>query len=1183
MRLSDLISPKNNPRQSKDTSRSSNATRRAQLEPLDRRELLALAVTTADYRALVNADSLGSDESSAVWVTSLKDVTNVNDGEITFREALDYACQKLTSGETVASRIRFSVGGSITLSTSSQSLKILSKSISVDASNVGGITVQGNTSLLLYVFGGTDVNPVSAELKGLTFQGNSSTSTSSKGAAIQVSSGCSLTLVNCNVMGNTSTTGLGGGIYVSSGALTLIDSNVSGNTSGGTASKGGAIYVDSGSLDATRAVFSGNSANDGGGIYVKNGSASFNGCYFRENSATSGDGGALYMTGATLHASNVSFLSNTSSRDGGAFYVDGEGDSILDRISFTGNQAENGGAVYQDSLSLTITDARFDYNVATQNGAGFYVCQNALTLINKGSFLQNTSTVSGGAIYNAGWLELNDSELNMNSAQKSGGGLHSSNYFEISHTSFSDNSAGINGGAVYSKSDLLSWLFNSKIENSSAYEGAGVYNESRLSVADSYFCNNVASANGGGFVNVGDMTVSGSEFSGNVAQGLNGAGGAGLNYPQGKLTVANSTLSGNSSPNGSGGALANSGTLSVSAVNIDANTAGELGGAILNGGGLSVFYSTFSSNKANNGGAIAATYGSSTMATGATLWGNDASKNGGAIYSYGTMSFEGANVSYNTASTSAVAAYYYDREAVSAPEFDSTSVLSNNVASSEVETPDVNSDVAVINAQSYDVLNKGVYFGAHSVLDGTGSESYIIKNIGQNYIKFSGFTALTNAETSTFTYKLTSESGQTINTSKTFTLAPDQSVLLTVSVSPKKVGSKYFKITWNTKQTLENGTAIANTDAIVPIYGSAEIAKAASVSTSVSNLTASAKNVITGSVSVSLPKAPTGNVVVYLAASDNAILSAKELLFTHSNYNETQTVTVTLDNDYLRENGAFGDYVLIKSQIFSSDSIEIGAALTEITMDIPKNIPFIGDNAVDLNAYGGSNTVRWDLNGDGSADVTTSGQPVWIDSSAIEGNETNKISASQKSGSTTKVTTYDAVTLTDLPSAYGELETFTAVPGMARLSVTATNGAVKTWRVDWGDGSPLSEITDELSLAQVFSHCYLTNGVYAVSIQLIDSNDVTSGWLNIGTVNIKGLSESSSAIVELVDEFEFESDLSDVAENVACLDAQIPSTAVAVSIADLSVNQGFSDSLDSQNSLWNNEMRKKRIRPIDLF
>ena len=117
----------------------------------------------------------------------------------------------------------------------------------------------------------------------------------------------------------------------------------------------------------------------------------------------------------------------------------------------------------------------------------------------------------------------------------------------------------------------------------------------------------------------------------------------------------------------------------------------------------------------------------------------------------------------------------------------------------------------------------------------------------------------------------------------------------------------------------------------------------------------------------------------------------------------------------------------------------------------------------------------------------------------------------------------------------------------------------------------------------MFSHCYLTNGVYAVSIQLIDSNDVTSGWLNIGTVNIKGLSESSSAIVELVDEFEFESDLSDVAENVARLDAQIPSTAVAVSIADLSVNRGFSDSLDSQNSLWNNEMHKKRIRPIDLF
>jgi len=118
-----------------------------------------------------------------------------------------------------------------------------------------------------------------------------------------------------------------------------------------------------------------------------------------------------------------------------------------------------------------------------------------------------------------------------------------------------------------------------------------------------------------------------------LANGNSGSGGAILNF--GTVTVTGSTFSGNAAPGGSGGAIHSSGgTLTVTGSTFSGNSA-SYGGAIVNiGGTLTVTSSTFSGNTAGFGGAIYNFGG-----TLSTVTGNTASNQGPDIY--GNVSTDG--------------------------------------------------------------------------------------------------------------------------------------------------------------------------------------------------------------------------------------------------------------------------------------------------------------------------------------------------------------------------------------------------------------------------------------------------------------------------------------------------------------------------------------------------------------
>lgn len=122
--------------------------------------------------------------------------------------------------------------------------------------------------------------------------------------------------VNNLTISNGSTSGLGGGIFMSnSSTLNLNRSTVSNNT----ASDGGGIYINlSGTLNLDASTISGNSATNGGGIFNNTSGTVNAGNSTIDGNSASGNGGGIYNT-ATITLTNNTISSNTAGKGGGIY------------------------------------------------------------------------------------------------------------------------------------------------------------------------------------------------------------------------------------------------------------------------------------------------------------------------------------------------------------------------------------------------------------------------------------------------------------------------------------------------------------------------------------------------------------------------------------------------------------------------------------------------------------------------------------------------------------------------------------------------------------------------------------------------------------------------------------------------------------------------------------------------
>ena len=452
-------------------------------------------------------------------------------------------------------------------------------------------------------------------------------STPYSGGAIYAVSNSNVQVINSNFVGNSAKNG---GAIRADATATL---NISGSsfTSNTATNSGGAIYLASTTqATITNSIFTSNTATNwfGGAIYQASGISSvLNNCEFVSNTtgSSNGDGGALYLTGASMSGTQITFRNNSAHGKGNAAYLTGS-TFDFDNVILTGNSGGTTAAFHVNNSTVTI-----DAMTATGNTG----VSGSVFNITGGSNVKLNPENSENAIV----IGTNDSTKKAtlgNSVTGDAGVIYvTGSTLEIKGALFGYNSTPYNGGVIL---------------------GDG---NSSIIVTDSTFVGN--SANNGGAIRVNGtayLEVNGSTFNLNTAN--NSAGALYINSStQAKIT--DSTFTGNRANNYYGGAIyqLNGTNVIYDGCTFDGNTAKENGGAIFAEGNATLLVkngSSFDNNSAINGGAIrvngtaSLTIQDSSFSNNSASFTSDAEAsggNGGALYIGSSTTANISNTSFD--------------------------------------------------------------------------------------------------------------------------------------------------------------------------------------------------------------------------------------------------------------------------------------------------------------------------------------------------------------------------------------------------------------------------------------------------------------------------------------------------------------------------------------------------------
>ncbi len=343
----------------------------------------------------------------------------------------------------------------------------------------------------------------------------------------------------------------------------------------------GALYNQMGSIDITNSFFTNNSANSG--------------------SINFGIGGAIYnLSGGTINVDSTLFESN-----------------------YSGGASAYGGAIANGYLSSAISTAyinnsifKNNYGVADPFGQGGAIYNNGNIEINNTQFIENHlqgssgSLLLGGALYNSGNMTVNSSSFDGNyfneAAQMSvsGSAIANTGTLNIANSVFTNNKSVIGDGSVIS--------------------GGTIYNANSATIEGSVFSNNESNGGSqgtniyGGVINnytdSSTLVIKNSTFNSNVSvAGEGDRAWGGVIYNDGDATIENSTIENNFISGGNnttvqGGAIYNTanGTVNIIGSNIENNktvstSENALGGGIYNLGTIIIENSNLENNYGANG------------------------------------------------------------------------------------------------------------------------------------------------------------------------------------------------------------------------------------------------------------------------------------------------------------------------------------------------------------------------------------------------------------------------------------------------------------------------------------------------------------------------------------------------------------------------------------------------------
>ena len=385
----------------------------------------------------------------------------------------------------------------------------------------------------------------------------------------------------------------------------------------------GSTIVDGLSQDRVFHVAVGNIDLNLNGLTVQNGSVS-----------ASGGGAAVTDGGAVL--SDTAFLSNTSSSVGGGLYATGNvtlTNSLFRNNSVLGTGFLGGGGLYTVNGGAVLSNTPFIANSATGSGGGMYAAQHVV--VDNSPFERNSTTMpffiigasaNGGGLYTQQTASLQNSPFISNTAVGLGGGVYATQGITVVSSPFSNNQSfstyfllifGVSGGGggAYIPNGTAYITDSPFIANAAQGIAGGIYAALGGTLIDSPFISNTSTAyivplfftvgaNGGGAYFGGATLISGSDFINNNSQ----ANGGGLVAAQ-SINIQGSDFISNTASLSGGGIMAYQ-SISVTNASFMSNTTLSTGGGLYASQAAAIDRASFIGNTSSNtGGGLVAMQG----------------------------------------------------------------------------------------------------------------------------------------------------------------------------------------------------------------------------------------------------------------------------------------------------------------------------------------------------------------------------------------------------------------------------------------------------------------------------------------------------------------------------------------------------------------------------------------------
>lgn len=376
------------------------------------------------------------------------------------------------------------------------------------------------------------------------------------------------------------------------------------------------------------------------------------------------DSGTLNIYGATLSNNIVHDIEGEASSRGGAIYSFGTLNIYGATISE--NSAARGGAIYSYKTT-NIYNASITKNHASYRGGAIYMPASVNSRLNLGIaneiikaevlFEENSSADNGGAIFDQGVLNANNTTFLKNTSVKAGGAIAAygienlgDNKSIVASNSVFDQNTSAGGGAVALYSNATAMFSNASFtkNTSTSTGGAVVADSADVKVYGSTFENNTASSHGGALMASEEANVymSNVKLNGNSS----GANGGAAYATASKIEIDGAEVKNNSSVKYGGAFSMHRATatgivseLTFNKITASGNTAGDLGGFLYNNHSVLKIYNSEikDSYSASHGGAICLQGVADTSIYNTKFINNScgteaAVKNGGAMYVYTT-------------------------------------------------------------------------------------------------------------------------------------------------------------------------------------------------------------------------------------------------------------------------------------------------------------------------------------------------------------------------------------------------------------------------------------------------------------------------------------------------------------------------------------------------------------------